>query len=144
MRDQCIAVLLVDDYEPFRIIVSSLLSENPALQIVAEASDGLESARKAWRLQPDLVLLDISLPGLNGIVAARQIRKLAPKSKIVFLSQETSPEVVEEAMRSGASGYVVKANVRSELLPTIERVLPSKQSLGRDVTPRIIRTYLNP
>ena len=91
-----IRVLVVDDYAPFQRFVCSTLEQRPELQIVGKASDGLEAVQKAAELQPDLILLDIGLPTLNGIEAARQIRKLAPHSKILFLSQESSPEVAED------------------------------------------------
>ena len=83
--------------------------KRPELQVVAEVSDGLEALQKSEELQPDLILLDIGLPRLNGIEAARRIGKLAPESKIIFLSQESSADVVQEALSSGARGYVVKA-----------------------------------
>ena len=76
------------------------------MRIISEGSDGLEAVRKAEELQPDLILLDIGLPNLNGIEAARQIRKLSPESKILFLSQESSVDVVEETLSLGARGYV--------------------------------------
>jgi DNA-binding NarL/FixJ family response regulator len=75
--------------------------------------------------------MDIGLPGLNGLDAARQIRKLAPESKIIFLSQESSPDIVQEALNLGALGYVVKARAGSELLPAVESVLLEKQFVGR-------------
>jgi DNA-binding NarL/FixJ family response regulator len=111
-----VRVLVVDDYEPFRRFVRSMLEKKPALQIVGEASDGLEAVRLAEELKPDLIILDIGLPTLNGIAAARQIRNLAPESKIIFLSLESSLEVVQEALSFGASGYVLKARVVNDLL----------------------------
>jgi DNA-binding NarL/FixJ family response regulator len=93
------------------------------LKVVGEASDGLEGVQKAVELTPDLILMDIGLPSLNGIEAARQIRKLVPNSKIIFLSQESSPEVVQEAMSLGASGYVVKPMAGCDLLPAVEAAL---------------------
>jgi DNA-binding response OmpR family regulator len=95
----------------------------PEWQIIFEASDGSEAVQKAKELTPDLVLLDIGLPKLNGIEAARQIRQLSPNSKIIFLSQENSIDVVQKALSTGAQGYVYKASAQSELLPTIEAVL---------------------
>jgi DNA-binding NarL/FixJ family response regulator len=120
-------VLVVEDYEPFRSFVCSTLAKRPELQIVGQASDGLEAAQKAHELQPDLILLDIGLPTLNGIDAARRIRKVAPKSKILFVSQESSPDVVEEALALGALGYVVKTRAGSELLAAVEAVRRGRQ-----------------
>ena len=90
-----IPVLVVDDNEPFRRFVRATLSTKPELKVISEASDGLEAVQKAVELQPGLIVLDIGLPGLNGIEAARRIRKLSPKSTILFLSQESSPEIVK-------------------------------------------------
>ncbi len=98
----------------------------PDLQIIGEVSDGLEAVQKAVELQPDLILLDIGLPSLNGIEAARQIRTLVPESKVIFLTQESSADVVREARSLGARGYVVKLMAGSELLPAVEAVLSGK------------------
>lgn len=125
-----IRVLVVDDFEAWRRFVCSTLGKKPELQVVGEASDGSEAVRKAAELQPDLIVLDLGLPTLNGIDAARQIRKLSPESKIVFLSQECSPEVVQEALSVGALGYVVKVNAGNELLAAVEAVLQNRQFLG--------------
>ena len=89
-------------------------------------SDGQDAVRKAGELHPDLILLDVGLPSLNGIEAARQIRKLSHKSKILFVSQESDADVVQEALRIGALGYVLKANARSDLLPAVEAVCQGK------------------
>lgn len=99
-----VRVLVVEDFEPFRRFICSKLGTNPELQIIGEASDGLEAVRKAEESQPDLILLDIGLPTPDGIEAARRIRKLAPESKIIFMSQESSADVVREAMSLGARG----------------------------------------
>lgn len=89
MRHAVVQILVVDDYEPFRRFLHWKLQSGPELRIVSEASDGLEAVRKAEELQPHLILLDIGLPKLNGIEAARQIRKSAPQSRIIFVSQES-------------------------------------------------------
>jgi len=115
-------VLVVDDHEPFRRFICSTLGKRPELRIVGEVSDGLEAVKKAQELQPDLILLDVGLPTLNGIGAARQIRKLSPESKILFVSQESSSDVVQEALTIGALGYIAKTNTRIELLPAVEAV----------------------
>ena len=116
-----VRVLLVEDFEPFRRFIWTTLQKTE-LQIIAEVSDGLEAVRKAQELQPDLILLDIGLPGLNGIEAARRIRTLSPQSNILFVSQESSADVIEEAMNSGAMGYVVKGQAASDLLAAVEVV----------------------
>jgi DNA-binding NarL/FixJ family response regulator len=125
-----VTVLLVDDFAPFRAVVSSLLGEKPKLQIVAEASDGLEAVEKSRQLQPDLILLDICLPKLNGIRAAEQIREVAPHSKIIFVTQDNSAETAKKAIALGAMGYVVKAKAGSELLKAIDLVLQGEQFIG--------------
>ena len=122
-----IRVLVVDDHEPFRRFACSTLGKRPNLEMIGEASDGLEAVRKAEELRPDLIVLDIGLPSLNGIEAARRIRKLSPSSKILFLSQVSSAEVVQEALSSGAMGYVVKAYAGGELLDAVEAVLRNEQ-----------------
>ena len=94
-------VLVVEDFAPFWQVIRSTLAERPDVQVIGEVADGLEAVQKAELLAPDLVLLDIGLPTLNGIEAACQIRNVAPKSKIIFLSQESSPEVVQEALNLG-------------------------------------------
>jgi DNA-binding NarL/FixJ family response regulator len=127
MSPSIIRVLVVEDYEPFRRFVRSTLAERPALQIVGEVADGLEAVLKAEELKPDLILLDIGLPSLNGMEAARRIAKLTPESKIVFLSQESSPEVIQAALNLGAWGYVVKVRAGSDLLAAVDAVLQGKQ-----------------
>ena len=118
-------ILTVEDFEPFRQYTCLKLKETPQLQVISEVSDGLEAVLKAEELQPDLILLDIGLPTLNGLEAARRIYKLSPKSKIIFLSQESSADVVQEAFRSGASGYVAKSRAEIDLLPAVRTVLES-------------------
>jgi len=125
------SVLLVEDFGPFRAFVSTLLREKPDVQVVSEASDGLEAVRRARELHPDLILMDIGLPGLNGIEAARRIRELAPRSRIVFLTQEGSSEVVEEALSSGAQGYVHKPRAANDLFPAVAAFLEGEQFVSK-------------
>jgi len=117
-----VRVLVVEDYEPFRRFVCSTLVERPELQVIGEASDGLEAVRKAEELQPDLILMDVGLPTLNGIEAARQIRKLSAKSRILCVSQVSSADVVQEALCIGALGYVIKTHAGIELLAALDAV----------------------
>jgi len=118
-----VRILVVDDYEPWRRYVAMALQKKPELEIVDEAIDGLEAARKAQQLQPDLVLLDIGLPKLNGIEAGQRIRELSPRSKILFVSENRCWEITEKALCIGACGYVVKSAAAGELLPAVEAVL---------------------
>jgi DNA-binding NarL/FixJ family response regulator len=128
-----VRVLIVEDFEPFRRFVCSMLDERPDMQIVCETSDGLEAVNKAAKLQPDLILLDVGLPSMNGIEAARRIRKLSPESKILFVSQESSADVVQGALATGAKGYVVKTHAGKELLNGVDAVLRGEQFGGWEV-----------
>jgi DNA-binding NarL/FixJ family response regulator len=117
-----IRVLVVDDHAVVRKSVCSLLSREPTLDVICLAADGEEAVKKADELQPDLVLLDIGLPGISGIEAASQIRKVSPTSQIIFLSQHDSPHMANEALKVGGHGYVVKIDAGSELLEAIRTV----------------------
>jgi DNA-binding NarL/FixJ family response regulator len=118
-----ISVLVVEDFAAFRQFVTATLASMSGLHVIGEASDGLEAVQKAQELQPDLILLDIGLPSLNGIEAARRIRKIAPCSKIIFVTQESSADVVQATVDLGTLGYVVKANAGRDLVAAIEAVL---------------------
>jgi DNA-binding NarL/FixJ family response regulator len=133
-----IRVLVVEDFHPFRRFISAKLEERDhTLQVICEVSDGTEAIQKAEELKPDLILLDIGLPTLNGIAVARQIRKIAPQCKIIFVTQESSTDVVQEALSSGAQGYVTKTRAAIDLLPAVKAVLEGKQfvSSGLQVAP---------
>lgn len=102
--------LVVEDHIDLRKLLRSMLLEKTECVVIAEASDGMQAIEQSKELQPDLILLDLSLQNLNGMEAGRQIRKLSPHSKILFLSQESSPEVIQGAFRMGASGYLLKSD----------------------------------
>ena len=121
---------MVEDSEKYRKFICSALGERPELQIVGEDSDGLQALQRANELQPDLILLDIGLPSMNGIEAARRIRKLSPESKILFVSQESSADFVQEAITLGALGYLVKSDAGKELLSAVEAVVQGRQYLS--------------
>jgi DNA-binding NarL/FixJ family response regulator len=130
MGQPSIRVLIVDDYEPWLRFIRLTLLAYENLQVIAEASDGLEAVEKAQQLQPDLILLDIGLPKLNGIEAARSIREVSPSSKILFVSENRSSDLAEEALRVGGSGYVVKSAAARELALAIWAVLEGKRFLS--------------
>jgi len=121
---------VVEDSGPFRKFVCSTLGKRPELQIVGELSDGLEAVQKVEELQPDLIVLDIGLPSLNGIEVARRIRALSRQSRILFVSQEISTDVVQAAFATGAGGYVVKTDAGRELLEAVDTVLRGGQFVG--------------
>jgi DNA-binding NarL/FixJ family response regulator len=125
-----VRVLIVEDFVPFRQFICSKLTAMSDLHVIGEVSDGSEAVQKAVELKPDLILLDIGLPTLNGIEAARQIRELVPESRIIFLSQESSPDVVEEALTLGARGYLIKVRAGSELLAAVEAVISGQRFVG--------------
>ena len=116
-------VVVVEDSVPFRHYIVSTLATQRGLEVIGEVSDGLEAVQKAQELKPDLILMDIGLPSLSGIEAARRIRNLVPEAKVVFLSQESSADIIQMAINTGASGYVVKANAETELLRTVQTAI---------------------
>src|SRR5215467_6922642 len=130
MRRQIVRVLIVDDYEPWRRFTRLTLLADEKLEVIGEVSNGLEAVGKAHQLQPDLILLDIGLPQLNGIEAARRIRVVSPTSKILFVSENRSSELAEEALGVGTSGYVVKSGAAGELLAAIWAALEGQQFLS--------------
>jgi DNA-binding NarL/FixJ family response regulator len=124
--------LVVDDVEDFRHFLCSTLEQGTACEVIGEASDGLHAVEQAQQLQPDLILLDIGLPSLNGIEAARRIRKLSPNSKILFFTQNCSYEIAQGALKTGASGYLLKSDA-TDLACAVETVLRGEQFVSSRV-----------
>lgn len=127
---QGVRALIIDDFEQWRKAVRSTLQAKLGLHIIKEAADGLEAVQKAQAMQPDLVVLDIGLPMLNGIEVARYIRRVSPKSKVVFLTENHSYDIAEMALQTGAPGYVIKSSVARELIPAIKAVLEGRRFLS--------------
>jgi DNA-binding NarL/FixJ family response regulator len=120
---ELVRVLVVDDFEPWRRFVQSVFRESPEFEIVGESADGLEAVRMSSELQPDVILLDIRLPKLNGFDAAREIQQVSPGSKIVFVSIERSQALLREAQEIGAKGFVSKLEVEDGLMNAIMKAL---------------------
>lgn len=139
-----VRVLLVEDYQPFRCFVRATLEARPGLQVIGEASDGFEGVQKALELHPDLILLDIGLPTLNGIEVARRISELVPVAIILFVSQGGDPEVVEEALNNGAKGYVRKQDASRDLLLAVEAVLRGEGFVSDLTQERAAYTLIEP
>ena len=130
MKGSSVGVLVVDDFAQWRRVVVATVQQKLGLRVIAEAADGLDAVDKAADLQPDLVVLDIGLPRLNGIEAAQRIKDASPKSKVLFLTENYSSDVAEAALDTGASGYVVKSAFSRELIPAVEAVLAGRQFLS--------------
>ena len=124
-------VLIADDYEPWRRWVCSELRRQPQLQVVGEALDGLEAVKKAHELKPDIILLDIGLPNLQGLDAAHRIAQSTPNTKIVFLTAQNDLDFVKQALVNGASGYVLKVDAKTELLAAIGAVIQGRRFVSR-------------
>lgn len=126
-------LLVAEDFAPFREFLSSMLREELGVQVIYSAADGLEAVAKASEMQPDLIFLDINLPRLNGIDAARQIRELSPNARIIFVSMLSSSAVVQEALDTGAHGYVFKTDLARDLHPATQAALRGERFVSRTV-----------
>lgn len=126
--------LVVDDYDPWRRFVCLTLGKRAGSLVVGEAADGLEAVYKAQELQPDLIFLDVGLPRLNGIQAAKKIRELSPKSKILFVSENASWDIAEAALNTGANGYVLKSAAASDLLRAVDAILRGGRFVSASVS----------
>jgi DNA-binding NarL/FixJ family response regulator len=132
-----VRILVVDDFEPFRRFVCATLAAKPELQVVGEAADGFEAVQKAEELQPDLILLDIGMPTLNGIEAAHRIARLVPAAKFLFISQENDMDVVAAALSEGTRGYLHKQTATSELPSAVEAVLRGDRFVSKGLISKI-------
>jgi DNA-binding NarL/FixJ family response regulator len=135
-----IRVLVVDDFEPWRRKICGILNKHPDLHVVGEAADGVDAVHKARDLKPDLILLDIGLPKVDGIKAARRIFEFSPASRIVFVSQENHADVIRVALETGASAYVHKLNTPNKLLTVIAAVLGQEPTVIRKFDERARRS----
>ena len=131
-----VRILLVDDFLAWHRIVGELLEAENDLQIAATAKDGLDAVQKAMQLQPDLILMDLRLPGMNGLEATRQIRVASPASKVLFLSENRTSDVVESALQVGGLGYVLKSDAHSDLIAGIRSVLQDEQFISHSLIDR--------
>jgi DNA-binding NarL/FixJ family response regulator len=128
-----VRILVVDDSEPWRKQVCSILQTRSEFRVVAEAADGLEAVEKAQLVKPDVILLDIGLPTLNGLEAAKRICQLAPDAKIVFLTQNRDRDVIRAALSDGAHGYILKVDAGRELLTAVDAVVGGDDFLGSGI-----------
>ena len=117
-----VRILLVDDHPIVRQGLKTLLEGRPGWEVIGEASDGIEAIEKAQDLTPDVMVLDVTMPRMNGLEACRVIRQKAPGLEILFVTQHDSPQMMREALDAGARGYVVKSNAARDLLEAVEAV----------------------
>jgi DNA-binding NarL/FixJ family response regulator len=130
VKKAVIRVLVVEDFEPFQEFVCATLAKKPHLQVICKAEDGSDAIQQARKLQPDLIVIDVGLPKVHGIEAVRQIREYLPKSIVLFVSQNSDPDVVERAFEVGGKGYVLKAQAGSDLLPAVDAVLQGQRFIS--------------
>jgi DNA-binding NarL/FixJ family response regulator len=124
-----VRIVVVDDFEPWRRAIVSILEKDPEIEVIYQAVDGLEAVKTCQELKPDLIVLDVGLPKLNGIEAAKQIRIVSPDSRILFLSLHRSPDIFGEAIKLGAAGYLLKENTLLHLLPAIKAAMAGEEFL---------------
>jgi DNA-binding NarL/FixJ family response regulator len=121
-----VRILIVDEDDFGRYCIASILKEHTGFEIVGEVSNNLEATEMSAILKPDLVIVDVALPDSIGFQVAREIRKVSPASKIVFVNQLPNPALLNEARKVGAQGFVSKLNAASDLVPTLKTALAGK------------------
>src|SRR5437867_543573 len=130
---RAISIVVVDDFAAMRHFLSSLLNQRPGFQVIGQAGDGLDAVRTIAELRPDIVLLDIGLPGISGIEVARRSRSLSPNSTVIILTAQDNPGIVDLAFEAGASAYVLKADAVTELLSAIDAILAGKKYCSKGI-----------
>lgn len=139
--NRSIRVFLVDDFSPFRDLLRTTLEQMQGFEIVGEAQDGIEAVEKIRELNPDLILLDVGLPNLNGIDVASQVQGFSAHAIILFVSQLCDWDIIEHAFRYGASGYVVKSDAADEFVPAVESVRRGVHFISSTAVRHILDEY---
>jgi two-component system response regulator NreC len=143
MIDRTITVFLVDDHTIVRQGLAKLLEEESNLQVVGEAENGREAVGKVNELKPDIVLMDIAMPMLNGIEATRQIRKVCPQTKIIILSMHSHDRYISELFSLGASGYLLKSSTGTDIIKAIHAALKGETYLSPSISHKVIEDYIS-
>jgi DNA-binding NarL/FixJ family response regulator len=136
-----VTILVADDHHVVRLGLRALLEAEPDLQVVGEASNGQETKALVERLKPDILLLDLMMPGLNGLEVARQVKQLSPKTRVVVLSMHANEAYVVQAMRYGVEGYVLKQSNMFEVVTAIRNVISGQDYLSSAFTEQDITAY---
>jgi len=136
---QAFRLVLADDHEVTRTGFVALLAGHPQFEVVGQACDGQEAVELCEQLLPDIVILDIRMPGLNGLGAARILQQRMPSLKVVIFTMDDSPDHLEAAMNAGAMGYLLKDASRSEVIDALQRVAAGEEALNSTVSARLLR-----
>jgi len=137
-----IRVLIVDDHTLFRETLQNFLESDGRIQVVGDAGDGIEAICKVGQLKPDIVLMDIAMPNLNGMQATRQIKKEYPSTKVIMLTMYDTEQYIAEMLRTGASGYILKKASSQELISAIQAVYRSDAYLFPSISKEALDEYL--
>lgn len=144
MPEMKIKVLLADDHQLFREGIATLLFSSENIEVIAQAEDGTDAIDKVKHYKPDVVLLDIAMPRMNGIEATKKIKMLNPAVKIVTLSMHSDKQYVKGVLEAGADGYLLKNCTYRQLTDAIQSVYEGKKYLSQDITEMVISGYLSP
>lgn len=143
-KRQTVSVLVADDHGVVRRGVRALLASNPEWQVCGEAASGQDALTEAKRLRPDIVLLDITMPDMNGLDATRAILKAVPETKVLILTMHESEQVVREVLDAGAHGYILKSDADTDLVNALEAVRQNRPFFASKVSQMVLAGYLNP
>lgn len=138
-----ITVFLADDHAVVRDGLRALLASQPDIKVIGDAADGREAVRQSARLRPDVMVIDIAMPELNGIEAAAQILEASPSTAIIILSMHATAEHIFRALRAGARGYLLKESAGSEVIVAIHEVLAGRRYLSKQISDLVIEDYLS-
>ncbi len=136
-------VLLAEDHQIVRLGLRALLEAEPDLSIVGEADNGVDAAQLAERLQPDVMVVDLMMPGMNGLEVTRQVVQRSPQTRVVMLSAFDSESYVTEALAHGAAGYVLKRSSAADLVRAVREVVAGRRYLSPTLSERAIETYVH-
>ncbi len=135
-------ILLADDHNVVRQGLKALLESDPHFRLVGEASDGIEAVRMTERLKPDVLITDVMMPGINGLEVTRQVTKSVPQTRVIILSMYTNDAYVLEALKNGASGYVLKDSQAADLIDAVREVAAGRRYLSPPLSERALDLYV--
>ena len=143
MNEKAITIVLADDHTIVRQGLAKLIEGEPNIQVVGEAENGRQAVTKVEALQPDIVIMDIGMPLLNGIEATRQIKKIAPRTRVIILSMHAHDRYISELISLGASGYLLKDSTGGEIIKAISAAIKGDTYLSPSISRRVIEDYLS-